>query len=272
MQLETLSSPQGRSLVREIYRELRYERRIGGLQALTTTWRVCTTETELIRLSKRDVTIMHPLGVWSGTALWMQEVVNRFLYGPINAFVYAGAALLLVAVGLTRMGMLKQPSIVVVGIALEACLLLALFVVMYFSPPEETEEEDFHPSSAGASDELLRELGEIGRDYAAMAVQLESISATLTELVDQQRQLIDSVRTGVDAAVSAVRPNAELQSSMQDTTSALTSFASSVSLLGERLRTVEQQEVERLVRAELERILSRTIVQSHATTSPTTQD
>ena len=44
----------------------------------------------MIKLSKRDVVILHPLGVWSGTTLWMQEVVNRFYYSAINAFVYAG--------------------------------------------------------------------------------------------------------------------------------------------------------------------------------------
>jgi hypothetical protein len=48
--------------------------------------------------------------------------------------------------------------------------------------------------------------------------------------------------------------------SMQQTTAALDSFAGSVDALGQRLRSMETQEVERLVRTELERILSRQII------------
>jgi len=261
-QLETLSSVQGRALVRDIYRELRFERRMGAFQTLTTTWRACTTERELIKLSKRDVVILHPLGVVSGTTLWMQEVVNRFYYSAINAFVYAGAALLLVAVGLNRVGVIDSPEIVIAGIVLEALLLLLLFAVMYFTPPDDIEMPDQASAAASSTDDLLRELGEIGRDYAAMAVQLESISASLTDLVEKQDGLMTSVRDSVDAAVSAVSPNPELMSSMQTTTAALDRFALSVDALGQRLQAMERQEVERLVRTELEKILSRQILRS----------
>lgn len=257
-------------MVRDVYRELRYERGMGGIQALTTTWQLCTRETELIRVCSRDVTVLHPLGPWLGTSLWMQEVVNRFLYPAINAFVYAGAAMLLVAVGLTRMDLIRQPWLVVVGIAVEALLLLALFVVMYFTPPEDADSSAEASLGSGGSEELLRELGEIGRDYAAMAVQLESISATLSDVATQQRELIQAVQATVDAAVSAVTPNAELQRSMKDTADALRDFAAGVTVLSDRLQEVERQEVERLVRNELEHILSRTIQQSHATPPPTT--
>lgn len=256
-------------MVRDVYRELRYERGMGGIQALTTTWQLCTRETELIRLCSRDVTVLHPLGPWSGSSLWMQEVVNRFLYPAINAFVYAGAAVLLVAVGLTRMDVIRQPWLVVAGIAVEALLLIALFVVMYFTPPEEADGAGDGSLVGSGSEELLRELGEIGRDYAAMAVQLESISGTLADVATQQRELIQAVQASVDAAVSAVAPNLELQRSMKDTADALRDFAAGVSVLSDRLQEVERQEVERLVRSELEHILSRSIQQSHATPPPT---
>ena len=268
-QLETLASVQGRTLLRDIFRELRFERRVSAMQALTTLWRICTTEQELIRLTKRDVVILHPLGVWSGTTLWMQEIVNRYFYAPINAFVYAGAAILLVIVGLNRTGVMDQPWLIVTGIVLEAFLLLMLFVVMYFTPPEEPEIDSDRQGGGAASEELLRELGEIGRDYAAMAVQLEAISASLVDLVERQQTMTDGMAQSVNAAVSAVSPNPELMASMQTTTASLDRFASSVDSLSQRLQAVQKQEVERLVRDELEKILSRRIMSADERPSST---
>lgn len=168
---ETLATPPGRALLRDIYRDLRFEKHVGALSTMGVLWRICTTERDLFRTVNRDVTVLHPLGLWSGTGLWMQEIVNRYFYAAINAFVYIGAAFLLVAIGLNRTKIIDTPSIVVAAIIVEATLLVVLFAVMFFSPPDD----DVMSAEAGESDvskELLRELGEIGRDYAAMAVQL----------------------------------------------------------------------------------------------------
>jgi hypothetical protein len=264
-QLETLSSVQGRALLRDIYRELRFERQLSGMATLRMCWQICTRERELVRLTKRDVTILHPLGIWSGTALWMQEVVNRYFYAAINAFVYLGAALLLVAVGLNRTRVVDSPLIVVAGVILEAVLLIALFTVMFFTPADEPDDLPSTGSAPGTmTDELLRELGEIGRDYAAMAVQLETIGSTLQDVVERQDTLIRAVRDSVETAVSAVAPNPGLMTAMQSTSEALGSLNESVAALDQRLRSVERQEVERLVRIELERMLSRTIIERDA--------
>ena len=217
-------------------------------------------EQELIRLTRRDVVILHPLGLWAGTRLWMQEIVNRFYYSAINAYVYAGAAFLLLAVGLNRTGVIDAPSVVVSGIIIEAMLLMLLFLVMYYTPPDEPEGREKSGEMSQVTNDLLRELGEIGRDYAAMAVQLESIAASLTDLVERQDTTVAAMRESVDKDVSAVAPNPELMTSMQVTSAALDRFAESVDALGERLRSMEQQEVERLVRVELERMLSRRIL------------
>lgn len=267
-QLETLASVQGRLLLRDIFRELRFERQLGAIQALSITWRICTREQELIRLTKRDVVILHPLGVWAGTTLWMQEVVNRFFYSAINAFVYAGAAILLLAVGLNRTGVIDSPGSVVTGIIVEAFLLVLLFVVMYFTPPDEPETTLTSGAASGETEELLREIGEIGRDYAAMAVQLEAISTALSDLVERQDNISHSIRESVDAAVAAVAPNPELMSSMQATAAALDRFAESVDHLSQRMQGLERQEMEYLVRAELERILSQRIAPNNDRTTP----
>jgi hypothetical protein len=77
------------------------------------------------------------------------------------------------------------------------------------------------------------------------------------------------LRDSVHAAVGAVSPNPELMNSMKQNTLALADFTESVSALSERLKAVERQEVERLVRQELERILSRNIVDRDGTASAT---
>lgn len=258
--LETLSTAAGRALLRDLHQELRFDKQMNSLTTLSYLWRICTRETDLFRTVNRDVTILHPLGIISGTSLWMQEIVNRFYYAPINAFVYMGAAFLLVAVGLNRIRIIDTPGILVAAIIVEALLLVLLFLVMFFTPPSESDSGSSESRGDAATQELLRELGEIGRDYAAMAVQLETISVTLHEVVERQDVMTRQLQSSVDAAVSAVAPNPELMHAMKNNTRALAEFSESVSLLSERLRAVERQEVEGLVRQELERILSRNIV------------
>ena len=250
--LETLSTATGRSLLRDLHQELRFDKQLSALETLAVLWRICTVS--------RDVTVLHPLGVASGTSLWMQEIVSRFYYAPINAFVYMGAAFLLVAVGLNRIRIIDTPGLLVAAIIIEALLLVVLFLVMFFSPPLESQGSVGESDRDSTSQDLVRELGEIGRDYAAMAVQLETISVTLHEVVERQDVMTQQLRSSVDAAVSAVAPNPELMQAMKQNTRALAEFTESIGALSERLNAVERQEVERLVRQELERILSRNII------------
>jgi methyl-accepting chemotaxis protein len=256
-QLDTLASVAGRSLVRDIFRELRFERQLGSIAAFSALWRICTTERELATLTRREVVVLHPLGLWSGTALWMQEIVHRFAYSAINAFVYFGAALLLVAVGLNRTGVIESPGVIVAGIVLEALLLVLLFVVLFFAPADEGEHDVNAPNAY--AEEMIREMGEISRDYAAMAVQLETISATLSDVTDRQDVMVASMKDSVQAAVHAVAPNPELMEAMRSTAAALERFTEHIEELAERLAHIEHHQTERLVRQELERLLARTV-------------
>lgn len=269
--IETLSSAQGRALLRDIYREIRFERQLGAVATIRTCWQICTTQRELIRLTKRDVVVLHPLGVWAGTSLWMQEIINRHFYAPVNAIVYLGAALLLLAVGLNRTRVIETPALVVTGIVVEAFLLILLFTVMFFTPPDDGDAEipSSQPGQSTMSDDLLRELGEIGRDYAAMAVQLESIAESLADVVDRQDKMLGMLQDSVQAALDAVAPNPALTTAMQQTSVVLQQFAENVAALSGRFQTVERQEVERLVRAELATLItSRILDRSDATTPP----
>jgi hypothetical protein len=201
----------------------------------------------------------------------MQEIINRHFYAPVNAIVYLGAALLLLAVGLNRTRVIETPALVVTGIVVEAFLLILLFTVMFFTPPDDGDAEipSSHHGQSTMSDDLLRELGEIGRDYAAMAVQLESIAESLADVVDRQDKMLGMLQDSVQAALDAVAPNPALTTAMQQTSAVLQQFAENVAALTERFQTVERQEVERLVRAELATLItSRILDRSDATAPP----
>ena len=101
-ELSTLATLEGRSVIRDIFRELRFDRQMSSFSATMLMWRMCTKETDLKRFSVQEVHILYPLGTMAGTSLWLQEIINRFYYSTINSFVYFGAAILLVTVGLRR--------------------------------------------------------------------------------------------------------------------------------------------------------------------------
>jgi hypothetical protein len=186
-ELSTLATLEGRSVIRDIFRELRFERQMSSFSATMLMWRICTKETELKRFSVQEVSILYPLGTMSGTSLWLQEIINRFYYSTINSFVYFGAAILLVTVGLRRIYDTIPDWVVVSSISLEAILLGMMFFIMYFSPLDEEEgDEQSNAERSREFSELLREVGEISRDYAAMAVRLEQITDAMQEIYDKR--------------------------------------------------------------------------------------
>ena len=162
LQIESLSSLEGRSVLHDVFREFRYTKRMNTISTLALCWRICTKERELYRFADAEVTVLHPLGIFSGTGLWMEEIVNRFYFSTINSFVYFGAAILLVSVGFRRIYDDLPDSIVIGSVIFEALMLMFMFVVMFFSP---TEEEAERSSENSTVEELVREVGEIARDY-----------------------------------------------------------------------------------------------------------
>ena len=57
-ELSTLATLEGRSVIRDIFRELRFERQMSSFSATMLLWRICTKETELKRFSVQEVSIL----------------------------------------------------------------------------------------------------------------------------------------------------------------------------------------------------------------------
>jgi hypothetical protein len=257
-QIETLSSLEGRKLLWGIYQELRFEKQLSSLSTLLLLWRITTNEREIFKYVNQEVTVIHPLGIFGGTSLWMEEVVNRFYFSTINSFVYLGAAILLMLVGMRRFTENFNDTYVIVGVAFESLMLIFMFVVMLFSPPDEGTQV---PGQNGNSDnensvtDLIIEVGEIATDFATVVVNLENLSESLKEILYSQNQLISSVNKLAESNAMAVSPNPQLLETMKNTNDALQEFKNSVNNLNIAAEALKREEIEIAVRKEVERIL-----------------
>lgn len=259
-EIRSLGSREGRALVREIFRELRFDKQLGGMATLGMMWRICTSEKELNRYSDYDLKVLHPLGFFAGSSLWMQEVVNRFYYSTINSFVYFGAAILLVMIGIRRFTNYVTDSAVLFSIGFEAFLLGLMFIVMFFSPTDEVSEDNFHVNSSDEEQQdILREIGEIGRDYATASYALEQAVVALRELAKENTELVYVVKSATEAATNAVAPNPELIERMSKTNSALGEFNQTLDRLVESTDKLRRDEIERAVRVEFERLIGQSL-------------
>ncbi|HYF03374.1 MAG TPA: hypothetical protein VEC36_08355 [Patescibacteria group bacterium] len=255
-QIETLASLEGRALLKEIYRELRFDRQLGALSTLGQMWRICVHERELNRYIRRDITVLHPLGFLSGTSLWMQEIVNRYYFSSINSFVYFGAAILLTVIGVRRFTNEISDTVVIFSIGLEALLLIFMFLVMLFTPPEDSDLEITVPGAESEAEQLVREVGEISRDYADISVKLEKVGDTLEELVEKQHEMIASIRDVAQSLSMAVAPNPQLLETMKLTNDSLKIFTENLQQFSKAAAELQREEVELAVRRELEKIIS----------------
>jgi len=254
--LETLSSMDGRGLLYDLFHEFRYEKQLSSFSTLALCWRICTNEKEIFRYSKKEVTIVHPLGFFSGTALWMEEIVNRYYYPTINSFVYLGAAMLLVLIGIRRFSDSITDGLVITGVAFEALMLIFMFVVMLFTPNDESSGKPHtNEDDESSVTDLIIEVGEIATDFAAVVVQLENMNERLANLVKTQGDLIDSVNNMTETSAQAISPNPLMIEAMKETNIALNVFKDTVQNLNFAAEALRREEIEFAVRKEVERLL-----------------
>lgn len=260
-QIQTLSTLRGRVVLRDIVRELRYEKQVSSLTTLLTCWRLCAFERDVYRYSKRQVTVIHTLGLFRGTSLWLQEVVNRFYFSTINSLVYLGAAILLVLVSGYRFTDRVDTRLVLSGVGLEALMLLILFVVMFFSPSDDIEMEEPNGESEESSEirELISEIGDISTDYAGAGARLENVVTALSDITARQDELLGAVNDVARAVSFAAHPQPEFIETMRQTNLTLQAFHLNVQALVEATHSLRREEIQRAVRAEVERILEQRV-------------
>ncbi|MFM7158161.1 MAG: hypothetical protein ACKO0Y_10150, partial [Bacteroidota bacterium] len=61
-EITTLATLEGRSILRDIFRDLRFIRQMSSFSATILLWRICTKEQDLKRFSSLEVQVLYPLG------------------------------------------------------------------------------------------------------------------------------------------------------------------------------------------------------------------
>ena len=252
--IETLSTIEGRKVLIELFKELRYERQLSGFNVLLQTWRICVRERDLFRYMKDEVSVLHPLGFFSGTTLWMQEIVNRFYFTTINSFVYLGAAILLALIGIRRFSDHVSEQMIIGGVAFEAFMLIFMFIIMLFSPNDEVLESGSKDDKS-SSDDLIIEIGEIGRDIAASVTKLDDVTGAITQLIRQQVDMINLINQIAKNSADAVSPNPQMLDTMRVTNAVLEEFKNTVESFNAAAEKLKREEIELAVKKEVERII-----------------
>jgi len=253
--IDNFGSISGRRLLQDIFKSLRYEKQWSSFAALIATWRLATREIDLEQYTNEDVQIIHSLGFWRGTAVWLEEIVNRFYFSTINSFAYFGPAILLVLVGVRRFSDHVSDEIVIAGILFEAALLLFLFFIMLFTPNEEIASND-QREEFDFQKELLNEVGEISRDFAATTMQLENLTEKLNALISLQNEALAQISSIAKSFHDISQPNPEFVKILQQTNHSLLDFNDKIKLLNENISQIKQEEIKIAIRNELEQILS----------------
>jgi len=259
--LTNLATAAGRSAYQEYWHDLVVEQRNAVFLSLIRLWRTAAFGTEL-RITATDTTyrVGHPLGPRAGTRIFMEEIVVRHYYNNVQALVYFGAVILLVFLGLRFAGLLSE-RVSLIGIGIEAIMLLMLFTVLFYAPEDEapattaSDRSDDDPASEPAEDdrevirEVLRELEEIGSSYASLGLRLEQSSKTQEESLRELAHRVSAIQ-----GLNLLESHAER---LETTNTLLAQLVSSIEGMSQRIDMLFGKELEFYVRKEFERIVGR---------------
>lgn len=254
--IDVLSSIEGRKLLKEIFYSLKYKKQNHSLYVLFSLFRICTYDRDIHKYVNIDVKVEHSLGLFRGTGLWMEEVVNQYYFSTVNSFVYFGAAILLVLIGMRRFSDILTDEIVIAGVIFEACMLLMMFVLMLFTPEDDLIDENESDNSL----QLIDEVGEIARDFAATSVRLEELNNKYNEMLLYQKEIINKQDKLIDNISMTVSPNNAMLHSMNETNIQINQLKSNFEQLNIQLEQLRKEEIERTVRKEIENIISNRMI------------
>lgn len=249
--IETLTSLEGRKFLYELYQKLRYENELSGFMILIICWKVCVFEKNPSKFVKTDVIILHSLGVLKGTKLWIEETVNRHYYSTINSFVYFGAAILLVLIGVRKFSDSISTELVIGSIIFEASMLMLIFIVMLFSPDEDLFEEEQESEESI----LIHEIGEISTEFATAVSKLETVSFELKNINYNQTEMINKLSESIELLSKAVSPTDEFNDNIKETNEQIKSLKSHIEQLTNNTKELREKDIRFEIRREIENLL-----------------
>lgn len=257
--INSIASGTGRTLLRDLYKKLRFDQQLSGLRSLYTTLIVAINPSKLSLYDSTAPEITQKTGLAKGLRVWMEEIVSRYYYSTVNSFVYFGAAVLLIIIGLTRFRDDIDIAWVIGGIVFEAILLLLVFLTMLFTPKGEEETNLSSAVDSEMQEDLLDEIGEIARDMAAVSVQFEKVSKQLETHNFNTGNLVQEIRSISEALRDASSPNPRMLEKMNETNNSLEAFQAKIEEFTRTTEILSSKIIEDKVRAELSKILEQRI-------------
>jgi hypothetical protein len=265
--ISNLATAAGRSAYQEYWHDLVVEQRSAVIPSLFGLWRKAAFGSE-IRITATDTSyrIGHPLGPRGGTRVFMEEIIVRHYYNNVQALVYFGAVILLVFLGLRFAGLLSE-RVALIGIAIEAFMLLMLFMVLFYAPEDQPYQI---PAQAGGDEaedesgergderevirEVLGELEDIGSSYASIGMRLEQAAKAQEDGLRELAQRVAAIQ-----GLNLLESHAER---LETTNALLGQLVNSIEAMSQRIDMLFGKELEFYVRKELERMVGRSDAES----------
>lgn len=254
LSIETIASIEGRKLLHSIFRELRFERQLSPLKILFITWKICTSELNVGNYTSQEITILHKIGFIRGTGIWLEEIINRFFFSSVLSLVYFGAALLILVIGLNRFTDFVPLEVLIFSVIFEASMLILMFITMFFSPKDDSYYVDVKDSDS-TQDDLLLEIGEIGRDLASVVVQLEKMHDVFKDMINIQTNLVDSLREANKINMNLSNPNPDMIEYLKQTNDELQKFKNTFGEINVALEDIKNEKIDDVVKKHISGLL-----------------
>jgi|GEM_PF-925113 len=254
--LQHLAQPAGRAVLQQLWHDLAIERRTLVLPLLVRLWRTaCFAQEVHLVESSTTVKLRYPLGLRTGTRVFMEEIVVGHYFNSVQALVYLGAVILLVFLGLRFAGILSE-NVALIGIGVEALMLLLLFAVLYFTPDEnraalpvvtegegERSGEEEQEDDRAVIREMLEELEEISSSYVSLGMKIERTAALQEHAL---RELSDRI-----AAIQGLHLLEEHTARLLDTNTLLARLVEAIEGMNTKIDRLVREDVAFEVRRQL---------------------
>ncbi|HVK39431.1 MAG TPA: hypothetical protein VNA88_12910 [Candidatus Kapabacteria bacterium] len=257
--LSNLATPAGRAAYQELWHDLIIHQRRAVVPALWQLWRMAAYGQEMrMTASDNAYRIGQRLGPRVGTRVFMEEVIVRHYFNNVQALVYFGAVILLVFLGLRFAGLMSETASLI-GVAIEALMLLILFAVLFYAPEDEPIANGV-AADAGAVDEeddrevirdVLREIEEIGTSYASLAMRLEQSARGQDDALRELSEKVSAIK-----GLNLLESHAER---LETTNTLLAQLTSSIEAMNSRIDLLFGKEIEFHVRQELQKLVGRDV-------------
>lgn len=260
--VSNLATPAGRAAYQELWHDLIIHQRRAVIPALWQLWRMAAYGQEMrMTASDNAYRIGQRLGPRVGTRVFMEEIVVRHYFNNVQALVYFGAVILLVFLGLRFAGLMSETASLI-GVAIEAMMLLILFAVLFYAP--EDEPSTGAGAGAVATDdaaeveddrevirEVLHEIEEIGSSYASLAMRLEQSARSQDDALRDLAERVSAIK-----GLNLLESHAER---LETTNTLLAQLTASIESMNSRIDLLFGKEIEFHVRQELQKLVGRDV-------------